>query len=86
MIRASRVSRQLADAGHTRAGWHDDGMCPVYTPGFRVFQAGAQATVATCDGGIGLYAATLRDLGYSVVKLEHDEEHPVLLVSAKNGD
>lgn len=72
-LRASDVSHQLGDAGHTHSEW--DGID--WDPGYRSVQAGPRVVHTFHDGPaeehhLGLYTLALRNLGYSVVPDQMD--------------
>lgn len=82
-IRASHVSRQLADACHERAKWADNDHSE-WSPGYRVEQCG-EDVIVSCEGPRGRvdvaaeerqladYALALTNLGYSVETVPREE-------------
>jgi hypothetical protein len=72
-IRASDVSRQLGDAGHTKSEWDGSN----WDPGYRSQQCGPRLVHTFHDGPgeehhLSLYALALRNLGYTV----HTDQQP----------
>ncbi|MCY0917004.1 hypothetical protein OS965_02285 [Streptomyces sp. H27-G5] len=72
-IRASDVSRQLGDAGHTHSEW--DGVD--WDPGYRTAQGGPRTVHVFHDGPgevhhLELYTLALRNLNYQVIQEQQD--------------
>lgn len=76
-IRAADVSRQLADAGHTRAEWDGDD----WDPGYQCKEHGPRIVHVLHDGPgkqhhLDLYALALRNLGYTVQTGQQPDNGP----------